>query len=72
MHGGVIYERGEILEPVEGTKTMPVGKRDVQVIEKLVREYCSHFGGDPEAILAGKFKKILPLSKRPYAKLYSQ
>ena len=72
MHGGVIYERGEILEPVEGTKTMPVGKRDMQVIEKLVREYCSHFGGDPETILAGKFKKILPLSKRPYAKLYSQ
>jgi len=72
MHGGVIYERGEILEPVEGTKTMPVGKRDIQVIENLVKEYCSHFGGDPAAILAGKFKKILPLSKRPYAKLYSQ
>jgi glutamate synthase domain-containing protein 3 len=71
MHGGVIYERGEILEPVEGTKTMPVGKRDLQIIETLVKEYCRHFGGDPKAILAGKFKKILPLSTRPYAKLYS-
>jgi glutamate synthase domain-containing protein 3 len=72
MHGGVIYERGEILEPVEGTKTMPVGKRDMQLIEGLVEEYCSHFGGDPKEILSGKFKKIIPLSKRPYAKLYSQ
>jgi glutamate synthase domain-containing protein 3 len=71
MHGGVIYERGEILEPVNGTKTLPVGKRDMQVIEGLVNQYCSHFGKDPKAILSGKFKKILPVSKRPYEKLFS-
>jgi glutamate synthase domain-containing protein 3 len=71
MHGGVIYERGEILEPVAGTKTLPVGKRDMQVIERLVNQYCSYFGGDPKAILSGKFMKILPLSKRPYEKLFS-
>jgi len=71
MHGGVIYERGEILEPEVGTKTLPVGKRDMQVIEDLVKEYCNHFGADSKIILGGKFKKILPLSKRPYEKLYS-
>jgi glutamate synthase domain-containing protein 3 len=71
MHGGVIYERGEILEPVAGTKTLPVGKRDMQVIERLVNQYCSYFGGDPKAILSAKFMKILPLSKRPYEKLFS-
>ncbi|MCW4028574.1 MAG: hypothetical protein NWE92_02860 [Candidatus Bathyarchaeota archaeon] len=71
MHGGVIYERGDMLRPVAGTKTLPVGKRDMQVIEGLVNQYCSHFGGDPKAILAGKFLKILPLSSRPYAKLFS-
>jgi glutamate synthase domain-containing protein 3 len=71
MHGGVIYERGEILEPVDGTKTLPVGKRDMRVIEDLVNQYCSHFGVDPKTILNVKFKKILPLSKRPYEKLFS-
>jgi glutamate synthase domain-containing protein 3 len=71
MHGGVIYERGDILEPEAGTKTMPVGKRDLQTIEALVKEYSSNFGTDPQVILSGKFKKILPLSKRPYEKLYS-
>ena len=35
MHGGVIYERGEILEPVNGTKIMNVGKRDLKTIEAL-------------------------------------
>ncbi len=71
MHGGVIYERGEFLCPVEGTKTEDVGKRDMAVITHLVNEYCSYFGGDPKAILNHKFKKILPLSSRPYAKLFS-
>jgi glutamate synthase domain-containing protein 3 len=71
MHGGVIYERGEILEPVNGTKIMEVGKRDLQTIEDLVKEYCSHFGVDPKEIMSGKFKKIRPVSKRPYEKLYS-
>jgi glutamate synthase domain-containing protein 3 len=71
MHGGVIYERGDILEPEAGTKTLPVGKRDIQLIESLVNEYCSNFGADPKTILNVKFKKILPLSKRPYEKLYS-
>ncbi len=71
MHGGVIYERGEILQPVNGTKTLPVGKRDMQIIEGLVNQYCSHFGKDPKQILSGKFMKILPKSKRPYEKLFS-
>jgi len=71
MHGGVIYERGEVLEPVTGTKTLDAGKRDIKTIEALVKEYCSHFGADPNQILARKFKKILPVSKRPYEKLFS-
>lgn len=71
MHGGVIYERGDILKPEEGTKTLPVGKRDMAVIEALVKHYCSHFGADPAQILSCTFKKILPLSSRPYEKLYT-
>jgi glutamate synthase domain-containing protein 3 len=71
MHGGVIYERGEILEPINGTKIMEVGKRDILTIESLVNEYCSHFGTDPKEILSVKFKKILPVSKRPYENLFS-
>jgi glutamate synthase domain-containing protein 3 len=71
MHGGVIYERGQILEPVNGTKTSKVGKRDLKTIETLVKEYCSHFGTDPKDIMNAKFNKILPVSKRPYEKLFS-
>jgi glutamate synthase domain-containing protein 3 len=71
MHGGVIYERGDILEAVKGTKVMKVGKRDLRVIESLVKEYCEHFGVDFEKVMSVKFRKIAPLSKRPYGALYS-
>ncbi len=71
MHGGVIYERGEFLCPEPGTKTEDVGKRDMAAITKLVEQYCKYFGGDAKAILDAKWKKILPLSSRPYAKLFS-
>jgi glutamate synthase domain-containing protein 3 len=71
MHGGVIYERGNILEVGKGTKLMKVGKRDIKVIERLVKGYCEHFGADYNRIMNIKFHKIVPLSKRPYGHLYA-
>jgi glutamate synthase domain-containing protein 3 len=71
MHGGVIYERDDILEAVKGTKVMKVGKCDLRMIESLVEEYCDHFGVDLEKVMSAKFRKIVPLSKRPYGQLYS-
>ena len=39
MHGGVLFERGQIFTPEVGTKVEPAGKRDMKVIEKLVKDY---------------------------------
>jgi glutamate synthase domain-containing protein 3 len=72
MHGGVIYERGNILDLGEGTKVMKVGKRDTRVIESLVKEFCEHFGIDYATVMSTKFRKIVPISKRPYESLYAQ
>jgi hypothetical protein len=36
-----------------------------------VEEYASYFDRDAEAILQGKFIKLLPLSLRPYGRLYA-
>ncbi|MEM2081748.1 MAG: hypothetical protein QXP44_01830 [Candidatus Bathyarchaeia archaeon] len=71
MHGGVIYERGNILKPSKEANVMQVGKRDLRIIESLVKEFCKHFGADYNAIMNAKFHKIVPTSKRPYGKLYS-
>jgi glutamate synthase domain-containing protein 3 len=71
MHGGVIYERGDILELGKGTKVMKIGKRDMRMIEGLVKEYCEHFGVDYEKVMSTPFRKVVPLSKRPYGAMYS-
>ncbi|MGB9915422.1 MAG: hypothetical protein ACPLIG_07890 [Candidatus Bathyarchaeales archaeon] len=71
MHGGVIYERGNILKPSKETRVMQVGKRDLRIIDALVKEFCAYFDADYEAIMKATFYKIVPVSKRPYGKLYS-
>jgi glutamate synthase domain-containing protein 3 len=72
MHGGVIYTRGDIFKLGKGVKVTTAGKRDMRIIEGLVREYCNYFGNNPAEVMSKKFYKITPLSKRPYEKLYSQ
>jgi glutamate synthase domain-containing protein 3 len=71
MHGGVIYTRGDILTVGKGTKVMKIGKRDIQLIESLVAEFCEHFGFDFAKVMSAGFRKIVPVSKRPYGELYS-
>ena len=73
MHGGVIYLRGEV-EGHQLGKEVGVAQpdeNDRKVIEELVRDYCSYFGKDPEAILSGEFRKLFPLHLRPYGNLYA-
>jgi glutamate synthase domain-containing protein 3 len=72
MHGGVIYMRGDILDLGKGTKVMKIGKRDMRMIESLVKEYCEHFGVDFEKVMSVPFRRIVPVSKRPYESLYSE
>jgi glutamate synthase domain-containing protein 3 len=72
MHGGVVYTRGDIFKLSEGCKIAKAGKRDLRIIEGLVREFCGYFGNDIVEVMGGQFYKITPLSKRPYEKLYSQ
>lgn len=73
MHGGVIYLRGNVEEHQLGKE---VGVRrlddsDWEEVTKYVKEFCGHFGFSPDEILAGKFQKLLPISKRPYGKIYA-
>ena len=71
MHGGVIYERGQILGVGKGTRIMNTGIRDNHIIKNLVQDYCTNFNLDFDKIMNSKFFKIVPISKRPYGELYS-
>lgn len=73
MHGGVIYLRGSVESHQLGRE---VGVRELEeddwaVVRPLVEEYGAHFGRDVGDILRGQFVKLLPLSLRPYGRLYA-
>jgi len=73
MHGGVIYLRGRV-EPYQLGREVGVldlDENDWQIVRRYVDEYAAHFGADADRILAGKFQKLLPVSKRPYGKIYA-
>jgi glutamate synthase domain-containing protein 3 len=71
MHGGVMYTRGDIFKLSVGVKIAKAGKRDIRIIDGLVREFCGYFGNDYTEVMGKQFYKITPMSKRPYEKLYS-
>jgi glutamate synthase domain-containing protein 3 len=73
MHGGKIY-----LRTSDTPKRLPsqvavneVDDEDVAEIRELVEEYCSYFGGEPDEIMKDKFIKLLPNTKNPYKRLYT-
>jgi glutamate synthase domain-containing protein 3 len=71
MHAGIIYVRGEIASLGKEVKAIDVDKTDLEQIEKLVKEYCSHFNADFNKIMKSKFVKIVPYSNRPYGRIYA-
>jgi glutamate synthase domain-containing protein 3 len=73
MHGGVMYLRGELADYQlgEGVGRVPLEDTDRLLLRQLVEEFCEHFGFDVETILDHSFTKLVPLSLRPYGRLYA-
>lgn len=73
MHGGKMIVRGEIKEThlSDNVKKCELDETDKKDLENYVSNYCDHFGFDKEEILNHEFSKYVPLSKSPYAKLYT-
>ena len=73
MHGGVIYIRGEVENYQLGKEVSQLGTndKDREVLEKYVSKFANYFGYSAEDILSAEFTKLLPLSHRPYGRLYA-
>lgn len=73
MHGGVIYVRGEV-EPWQCGREVGIFAADEEDLAKLrpvLEEYCEAFGTDVDEVLSVPFTKLVPVSHRPYGKLYT-
>lgn len=73
MHGGAMYIRGELADHQfgKGVGRVPLDEMDHALIADLVAGYVARFGGNATEILAGPFMKLVPLSLRPYGRLYA-
>jgi len=44
---------------------------DIKFLRGLIGEFCDYFGLNLDEIMAQKFSKLIPISKRPYGELYT-
>jgi glutamate synthase domain-containing protein 3 len=73
MHGGTIYLRGEV-EPWQCGKEVGVftaDETDMAELTPVLKEYCEDMEMDLDEVLSVPFTKLVPVSHRPYGKLYT-
>jgi glutamate synthase domain-containing protein 3 len=71
MHGGAIYIHGEVASINEEAEIVDLDEEDWKTLRRLVYEFCEFFKFDAEKILERGFMKIIPVSYRPYGRLYA-
>ncbi|MEM5777539.1 MAG: hypothetical protein QXJ06_03765 [Candidatus Aenigmatarchaeota archaeon] len=73
MHGGVIYIRGKFDDKKLGKEVgiSALNGRDFKIIKKYIDKFSKYFGIAVDEIFSKKFHKLLPVSLRPYGKLYA-
>lgn len=71
MHAGTIYVRGEVKNIGREVEIVDLEEEDRHLLRRLVTEFCKHFGFDVKKILDFKFNKLIPVSYRPYGRLYA-
>ncbi|MDD3726081.1 MAG: hypothetical protein PHI44_02655 [Candidatus Ratteibacteria bacterium] len=73
MHGGVIYVRGN--SPLKArlgkeVKAFAADGRDIEKITPYLTAFVSYFRMNRDEVFKGPFYKILPITHRPYGKIY--
>ena len=72
MHGGKIFVRGsfptENLSP--NIKVAILTDEDKRELALYVKRYCKYFDKSYDEIMNKPFKKLIPVSTRPYANMY--
>lgn len=71
MHGGKMYVRGKIEHPSKDVEVINLDYTDMKILNSLVDEFCNNFEFNINEIMNCDFSKIVPISKRPYEKMYA-
>jgi glutamate synthase domain-containing protein 3 len=68
MHGGVIYLRGKAKNLGKEVGIVPMNEKDRDEVRSIVNSFRKHFR--TEDLSTSDFIKLVPLSQRPYGRLY--
>ncbi len=73
MHGGIIYVRGEVPEKYLGkeVKIFEIDEKEKNLLKEELKGFANRFGLSVEEIMSKPFTKIVPVSARPYGRLYA-
>ncbi len=72
MHGGKLFLRSDCegIHFPHQVHHRAASPEELAEIRQYVREYCAHFGGDPDEILNAQFTLVTPDSGNPYKQMY--
>lgn len=73
MHGGEIFLRGEV-EPWQVGKECGIftaSEEEMAGLKPVLAEYCEAFSMDLDEVVSAPFTRLVPISHRPYGKLYT-
>jgi glutamate synthase domain-containing protein 3 len=73
QHGGEIFIRGEVEEHKIGAECgiFTADEDDIARLRPHLEEFCGHFDMDCDEVLSVPFTRLVPVSHRPYGKLYA-
>lgn len=73
MHGGMIFIRGEVDKDRCGAEVgvLEPDADDMKVLKDALTEYCKDLNLKLEDVMSKGFKKLVPVSLRPYGNLYA-
>ena len=72
MHGGVIYIRGNVEEDKLGkeVKHFELDESDKKILKPILNDFCKEMGEQFDIFDFSRYTKIIPVSKRPYGRMY--
>lgn len=72
MHGGVIYIRGNVEEHKLGkeVKHFDLDEADKKTLKPILNDFCKEMEEQFDIFDFSKFSKIIPVSSRPYGRMY--
>ncbi len=73
MHGGEIFIRGPVQQDQLGPEigVVDISDHDWELLAPHLSDFAAEFGVDPDLLVRERFTRLVPISHRPYGRIYA-